>query len=81
MARATKFELDDDQTRSFYRVGDHVDVVLNDRNKTKRSGRIESAIWHHKLEIWHYRIVDQVGRKVSKRYAAQDLIPSVETGE
>lgn len=33
-------ELDDDKSQSFYSIGDHVDVVLNYRNKTPRSGTI-----------------------------------------
>ena len=67
-------ELDDDQSQSRYKVGDHVRVVVNYRNKTLRSGTIDSAIWHHKLGIWHYRIVDDTGRTVSKRYEAPDLV-------
>ena len=67
-------ELDDDHSQSLYNVGDPVSVVLNYRNKTPRSGTIESVIWHHRLQIWHYRIVDDAGRKVSKRYGAPDLV-------
>lgn len=71
-------ELDGDENQSLYAVGDQVRVVRNYRNKTPRSGQIESAIWHHKLQIWHYRIVDADGRSVSKRYEAPDLVPSHE---
>ena len=67
-------ELDDDESQPLYNVGDHVRVVVNYRNRTPRVGVIESAIWHHKLGIWHYRIVDDAGSKVSKRYAAADLV-------
>lgn len=72
-------ELDDDPSRSLYLVGDHVQVVLSYRNKTPRTGRIASAFWHHKLGIWHYRLVDDAGQEVSKRYEAPDLIAATQT--
>ncbi|MBC8876598.1 MAG: hypothetical protein H8E44_44790 [Planctomycetes bacterium] len=74
-------DLDDDPQRSLYSVGDSVHVVVNYRNKTPRSGAIESVIWHHKLQIWHYRIVDPHGRKISKRYDAPDLIAATEMSD
>ena len=72
-------ELDDDQSRSLYGVGDHVRVVVNYRNKTPRTGTIDTAIWHHKLGIWNYRLVDDTGHSISKRYEAPDLVATSQT--
>lgn len=69
-------ELDEDRSRPLYAVGDRVDVQLNGINRTPGSGTIHSAIWHFKMGIWHYWILDDKGRKVSKRYASSDLIPA-----
>ena len=72
-------ELDGDPLRSLYRIGDYVRVVVNYRNKTPRTGTIDTAIWHHKFGIWHYRLVDDTGRSVSKRYEAPDLVATSKT--
>ncbi len=60
-------------------LGITFDVVVNYRNKTPRTGIIDTAIWHHKLGIWHYRLVDDAGHSISKRYEAPDLIASSQT--
>ncbi len=55
-------------------IGQRVRVILNDRNRTPHEGTIRSAIWHHKERRFHYYL-EEDGRKVSKRYAAEDLQP------
>ena len=54
-------------------LGAHVHVVLNERNKTERSGKVVRSIWHHKHQCWHYYI-KAGNRAESKRYRAEDLI-------
>ncbi len=53
-------------------LGQRVRVVLNDRNRTPHEGTIRAAIWHHTQGRFHYYL-QEGGRKVSKRYAAEDL--------
>jgi hypothetical protein len=53
-------------------LGTTVKVRLNDRNRTPHTGTIIQAVWHFKDAKWHYYL-DENGRKVSKRYAADDL--------
>lgn len=54
--------------------GQRVRVVLNERNRTPHEGTIRAAVWHYKLGRFHYYLLEG-GRKVSKRYAAEDLQP------
>jgi len=55
-----------------FQIGDPVTVILNDRNKTPRTGTISRIIWHHKDSRYNYYLeVD--GRSISKRYCAVDL--------
>jgi hypothetical protein len=56
-----------------FRNGQHVRVVLSLWNRTARQGMIRDRIWHHKDQRWYFLIDDDAGRKVSKRYAAEDL--------
>ena len=57
-----------------YQIGDPVTVILNERNKTPRTGVVRSVIWHYKDSRYNYYL--QVGgKKVSKRYFAEDLRP------
>lgn len=57
-----------------YPIGSLVRVILNDRNKTARHGRVRQVIWHFKDERYNYYI-ESDGKKVSKRYLADDLQP------
>jgi hypothetical protein len=57
-----------------FALGQRVRVVLNDRNRTPHEGTIRAAVWHHKQSRFHYYLLED-GRKVSKRYAAEDLQP------
>ena len=61
-----------DSVEPAFAIGQRVRVVLNDRNHTLHDGTIRAAIWHHKEQRYHYYL-DEQGRKVSKRYAAEDL--------
>jgi hypothetical protein len=53
-------------------VGQTVRVIANERNNTPRRGVIMEIIWHHKDARYNYYI-QASGRKVSKRYFAEDL--------
>ena len=55
-----------------FRVGDKVEVILNERNTTPHKGIVNDVIWHFKYEQWFYMISEN-GKKVSKRYFATDL--------
>jgi hypothetical protein len=57
-----------------FAIGQRVRVILNERNRTPHQGTIRAAIWHHKERRFHYYL-EEGGRKVSKRYAAEDLQP------
>jgi len=57
-----------------FATGQRVRVVLNDRNRTPHEGTIRAAVWHQKQGRFHYYL-QEGGRKVSKRYAAEDLQP------
>jgi hypothetical protein len=63
-----------DRPQPEFAIGQQVRVVLNDRNHTPHEGTIRAAVWHHKQRRFHYYILEG-GRKVSKRYAAEDLQP------
>jgi ATP-dependent 26S proteasome regulatory subunit len=56
-----------------FEIGDPVEVLMNQRNGTGRTGLIARAIWHHKDACYNYYLeVD--GKQVSKRYVASDLM-------
>ena len=55
-------------------TGQWVRVVLSDGNRTPREGTIRAAVWHHKEGRFHHYL-QCGGRKVSKRYQAEDMIP------
>ena len=63
-----------DRPEPEFAIGQRVRVVLNDRNRTPHDGTIRAAVWHHKQGRFHYYL-QEGGRKVSKRYAAEDLQP------
>ena len=55
-----------------FEIGDSVEVLINHRNSTRRTGVIARAIWHYKDACYNYYLeVD--GKKLSKRYFASDL--------
>jgi hypothetical protein len=56
-----------------FTVGDAVSVILNDRNRTPHTGVIRLVIWHSKDKRYNYYIAE-AGKKVSKRYFAEDLL-------
>ena len=61
-----------DQPAPVYQVGQHVRVVLGERNRSARRGTIRAIIWHYKDRRFHYYI-EEDGKRVSKRYQAEDL--------
>jgi len=63
-----------DRPEPEFALGQRVRVILNDRNRTPHEGTIRAAVWHHKEGQFHYYL-QEGGRKVSKRYAAEDLQP------
>jgi len=65
---------DSDPSRPRFEIGQTVTVVLNERNRTPHTGTIRAFMWHHQLQRWHY-FLDEDGKAISKRYAAEDLFP------
>jgi hypothetical protein len=63
-----------DKPAPLYSVGQRVRVVLNEKNKTPHEGTIRVIIWHHKDQRYNYYL-EENGRKVSKRYFDEDLLP------
>ena len=62
-----------------YPVGTAVRVLSNEgRNKTLHWGTVRRAVWHQKDECWNYYL-EVGGKKISKRYLAEDL-ESLEEG-
>jgi hypothetical protein len=57
---------------SEFKVGDHVAVRLNDRNRTPHVGEVREVIWHFKDARYNYYL-SEGGKKVHKRYFAEDL--------
>jgi hypothetical protein len=57
-----------------FAIGQRVRVILSDRNRTPHEGTVRAAIWHYKERRFHYYL-EEGGRKVSKRYTAEDLQP------
>lgn len=55
-----------------FALGQRVRVILNVRNQTLHEGTVRDVVWHHKHECYHYYL-EEDGRKVHKRYAAEDL--------
>ena len=61
-----------DKPEPEFRVGQSVRVQLNERNRTPHAGTVRQVIWHHKDARYHYYL-EEGGRRVSKRYLAEDL--------
>jgi len=61
-----------DKPEPVYQVGQTVRVVPGQPNHTSRRGTIREIIWHHKDQCFHYYIAE-AGKRVSKRYKAEDL--------
>ena len=56
-----------------FKWGEKVQVVLNDQNKTARTGWIRDSAWHFKQGEWMYYIETKKEGFVSKRYFGDDL--------
>jgi hypothetical protein len=54
-------------------LGTHVRVRLSERNRTPHTGTIQRVVWHYELQRHCYFMVDDRGRKVSKRYFDDDF--------
>lgn len=52
--------------------GQLVEVVLNARNTTYHKGIVQEIGWHHEEAKWLFRLSEN-GKRVSKRYEAEDL--------
>lgn len=52
--------------------GQEVEVIVNARNLTYHRGTVRSATWHFNEQKWMY-LLEEAGRRVSKRYEARDL--------
>jgi hypothetical protein len=63
---------DSDRNAPRFQIGDAVRVVSNARNQTLHAGHVRYAIWHFKDSCWNYYL-EANGRKISKRYLAEDL--------
>jgi hypothetical protein len=61
-------------TQPTYQVGDHVRVVPGARNNTPRRGSILQVDWHYK-EQCHCYYIQVCGKRLSKRYREEDLVP------
>lgn len=55
-----------------FQIGDSVKVIVSDRNQTPHTGTIRDVIWHHKDQRYNFYLIE-CGKKVSKRYLAEDL--------
>lgn len=55
-----------------FSIGQQVKVILNDRNRTPHEGSVREVIWHHKDQLFNFYL-EECGRKISKRYFAEDL--------
>jgi len=55
-----------------FSMGQSVRVRLNERNQTPREGAISDIVWHFKDQRYNYYLEER-GKKVSKRYHADDL--------
>jgi hypothetical protein len=55
-----------------FQVGDRVQVVLNNRNRTFHRGLVREVVWHIKDGRYNFYL-EAKGKKVSKRYLAEDL--------
>jgi hypothetical protein len=58
-----------------FAIGQRVRVVPSDRHQTPHDGTVREVIWHFKLCRFHYYL-EEGGRKLSTRYAAEDLQPA-----
>jgi len=55
-----------------FAVGDRVAVRVNERNRTSHVGKVRRVTWHFKDSRYNYYL-SEGGKKVSKRYFAEDL--------
>lgn len=63
---------DGQRERPSFALGARVQVVPNGQNRRLWVGLVARRIWHHKHACWTY-FIESDGKKVSKRYVAEDL--------
>ncbi|HLW67443.1 MAG TPA: hypothetical protein VKS79_19165 [Gemmataceae bacterium] len=57
-----------------FSLGQWVNVIVNERNRTPQTGSIREIVWHYKFSKYFYLLeVDK--KKVAKRYFQEDLEP------
>ena len=61
-----------DRPEPKFHQGQHVRVILNERNRTPHSGTIRQIIWHFKDQRYNYYL-EEDGKNVTKRYFDSDL--------
>jgi len=66
------YSTDKDRDHPRFNIGSTVRVIINDRNRTPRAGRVARRVWHYKHACWIYYL-EEGGRPVKKRYLAEDL--------
>jgi hypothetical protein len=68
----SELEIQNGKPAQEFSIGESVEVIVNAKNTTYHSGRIIEIIWHHKESKWYY-LIEENGKKVSKRYEAKSL--------
>ena len=61
-----------DRPEPKFHQGQHVRVILNERNRTPHSGTIRQIIWHFKDQRYNYYL-EEDSKNVAKRYFDCDL--------
>jgi hypothetical protein len=61
-----------EESEPHFQVGETVEVILNERNRTPRRGRVQHVVRHHKQKRFFYYL-ESDGRPVKKRYFTADL--------
>jgi hypothetical protein len=61
-----------EEVEPIFRVGDAVEVIINERNRTPRQGLIAHVMRHLKHKRFFYYL-ESAGKPIKKRYYAEDL--------
>jgi hypothetical protein len=71
------FELDDDPNSSRFNVGDLVLYRRLDLDSQTQLGTIDEIEWNVNIEVWHYRLLDQLGNQIGKWFDGARLEPQI----
>jgi hypothetical protein len=63
---------DNDPDHARLSLGQAVSVIPK-LGHTPHSGTVREIIWHHKNRCWNYYLTTDTGKKLTKRYVAEDL--------